>query len=171
MNLEIKYHLTDSQVVRDILQRIGARCEKMSDQTDYYFNLPQGNPAAKMKYRIEGSDRTLVYYTRPNFKEGEGAPCNFSFVHDPDGTLFDILKSALGIWAVVQKKREEWRKESFIFHLDDVQEVGPVFEVEYVSQDPEKDHAIFDAMLSRFIPYLGDVAPSSNSDLVTAKNF
>lgn len=166
MNLEIKYYCNDFAPLREVLSGIGVHCEGVFEQEDYYFNLPDNNPEAKLKYRIEGDNRTLIFYTRPSFKNGESSECEFKFVQDREGILFEMMKEALGVKAVVRKKREAWRNGPAIFHLDQVETVGSIFEIEYETEDPKKDENIFQKLLERCRPFLGVVAISSNADLV-----
>ncbi len=170
MNLEIKYHCHDFTPIREVLLKLGATCEGTFDQRDYYFNLPVSHNGERLKYRNEGDTRTLVFYTRPDFKQGESAQCQFKFIEDASGKLFDILKEALGVGSIVQKRREAWRNGPIMFHLDQVETVGRLFEIEYPTENPKSDEAAFQETLHHFIPFLGVVATSSNADLVNSQN-
>lgn len=167
MNLETKYHCSDFESLRAVLQKIGAVSEGIKEQTDYYFNVPKHNPSARMKYRQDGATNTLVYYTRPDFFENKSAQCDFKLFDDAAGALLPLLQEALGVNAVVKKKREQWRKGPAIFHLDEVEGLGKLFEIEYETENPKDDEKTFQELLALFLPFLGTVAHKSNGDMLS----
>ncbi len=64
-NLELKHFCSDFPKVREVLKKLGAKKEVTKNQTDYFFDIT--NQKARLKLRIEGNRRFLVYYERPDF--------------------------------------------------------------------------------------------------------
>jgi adenylate cyclase class IV len=64
--------------------------------------------------------------------------------------------------------REVWRKGLTVFHLDDVKEVGKVFEIELQKKGTvsKKDKLTFSSYQKKFKPYVGKVITGSNIDVV-----
>ena len=57
------------------------------------------------------------------------------YKHNPDASLKNILKTALGIKIVVEKKRRIWLIDNVKFHFDEVKELGTFLEVEAIDID------------------------------------
>jgi adenylate cyclase class IV len=88
-----------------------------------------------------------------------------------DSHLLPFLQRALGVKAIVEKKREVWRKSNTVFHLDAVKDVGGIFEIELQKHGKitAKDHVIFRTYQRKLLPFLGKVIKGSNVDLVKRK--
>ena len=82
----------------------------------------------------------------------------------------DLLEAALGIRAVVRKRRELWRKDNVIFNLDDVQGVGRILEVEAQAKAGRDVDQQVNQYRRLFEPHLGDDIVGSNEDLVATGN-
>ena len=67
----------------------------------------------------------------------------------------EILQAILPVHVVVQKNREEWNHRNAIFHLDTVEEIGQVFEIEFVLGD-DGDNPEIDRYEQEFGPGSGD---------------
>ena len=99
---------------------------------DFYYHLPEaGNETGtrRLKLRIEpGQDQLIYYYDR----QEQGARTSNFQLWDvvASSPIREVLDAALGVKTVVRKQRELWRRENVVFHLDTVEGVGPVFEVE-----------------------------------------
>ena len=80
------------------------------------------------------------------------------------GSNLPPLKSEL----IVEKKREVWRKENTVFHLDTVKEVGGIFEIELQKESniTKTDRELFASYQNALKPYLSKVIKGSNIDLV-----
>lgn len=168
-NLELKHHCSDFDKVRKILKSFGAKKEIVKNQKDYFFELSKkkiGNP--RLKLRIENKKETLVYYDRPDFKKGKEATAKIKLYEVKDEELLPFLKESLGVKAIVEKKREVWRKDNTVFHLDEVKGVGKIFEVELqkFGKIIQKDIDMFKKYQKELLPYLGKVVRGSNVDLV-----
>ncbi len=169
VNLELKCYCPDFSKVRNVLKQIGAKKEIVKNQKDYFFELPASKKnSPRLKLRIEGKDKTLVYYERPDFTKNKGAVADIKLYDVNDNDLFPFLEKVLGVKAIVEKKREVWRKENTVFHLDTVKKVGKIFEIELQKKDKinEKDRAIFESYKQKLEPFLGKIIKGSNVDLV-----
>ncbi len=168
-NLELKHFCSDFHEVRKVLKTMGAKKEVVKNQKDYFFELPKrkiGNP--RLKLRIEGKKETLIYYDRPDFKKGKETNAKIKLYEVKDKELLPFLKESLGVKAIVEKKREVWRKDNTVFHLDDVKGAGKIFEVELqkFGKINQKDIDLFKEYQTQLLPYLGQVVRGSNVDLV-----
>ena len=80
----------------------------------------------------------------------------------------EILQAILPVHVVVQKNREEWNYRNAIFHLDTVEEIGQVFEIEFVLAD-DGDNPGCEFYEQEFGAFLGKVIDGSNEDVLAAK--
>ena len=170
-NLELKHYCPDFKKVRKILKEIGAKKEIIKNQKDYFFKLPDINKekSPRIKLRIEGTKQTLVYYQRPSFVKGKDTASTVKLYDVKDKQLLPFLTASLGVKAIVDKKREVWRKTNTVFHLDNVKGVGGIFEIELQkkgSKVTETDKKIFKSYQDKLLPFLGPVIKGSNVDLV-----
>lgn len=169
-NLELKHFCKDFKKIRIVLRQIGARKETIRNQKDYYFDLSvlKSKNLARLKLRIEKDKQTLCYYERPNFSKARETKAEVSLYDVKDKDLLNFLEKSLGVLGVVEKKREIWRKDNTVFHLDKVKKVGNVFEVELQKRGKitENDEKIFKSYQNRLSPFLGKVIKGSNIDLV-----
>jgi len=168
-NLELKHYCDDFPAIRNILKDLGAAKEAEKDQVDYFFDLPERKQAqkARLKLRVEGERMTLVYYERPDFANNTDTEADIRLL-PADETMKSFLELSLGVTGVVAKRREMWRKDHTVFHLDEVADVGQIFEIE-LQKDGEitdEDRTFFTYYQSTISPYLGDVITGSNIDLV-----
>lgn len=72
----------------------------------------------------------LVYYQRPEFSDNKSTTANVILYAVDDKQLLPFLREVLGVQAVVEKNREIWRKNNIVFHLDQVKNIGKIFEIE-----------------------------------------
>lgn len=172
-NLELKHRCSDFREVRKVLAKLGAIKDVTKKQKDYFFNLPAEKKKQKgrMKLRVESDRMYVVYYERPGFVEGKDAISDYSILDATKMTL-DFLTTSLGVSAVVDKKREVWRLDNTVFHLDTVNNVGGIFEIELQKKGKlvKSDRAKFLDYKTALLPYLGKVIKGSNSDLVQRAN-
>lgn len=170
-NLELKHYCKDFKSVRSVLRKIGAKKETIKKQKDYFFNLPsyKERGKARFKLRVESGEQILVYYERPFFKKGKDTKSEIMLYKVQDKALLDFLKDSLGCKAIVEKKREVWRKGFTVFHLDTVKGVGGIFEIELQKKGGDispKDKEIFKSYQDKLLPLLGRLIKGSNLDLV-----
>jgi len=170
INLELKYFCSDFRPVRALLREIGARKIHAVQQKDYFFNLPnrKSSHPRRLKLREENGRHMLVYYERPNFSARLSTKADVKVLTVLDSGLREFLSTAFGVKAVVEKKRELWRKGHTVFHLDTVKNVGKVFEIE-VWTNPKTlsdDKVDFAKYRRQFLPYLGAIIRGSNANIV-----
>lgn len=169
-NLELKYFCEDFSKIRNVLKEIGAKKEIVKNQKDYFFNLPiaKNKISPRLKLRIENKNQELIYYKRPNFIKGKNTLAKIELYNVKDKYLLDFLIKTLGVKAIVEKKREIWRKDNTVFFIDKVKNVGDIFEVEMQKHSvmTQKDKELFEFYKDRLIPFLGKIIKGSNVDLV-----
>lgn len=172
INLELKHYCSNFAKVREILKEIGAKKEIVKRQKDYFFELPiqKDKNSPRLKLRIENKKQTLVYYERPDFVE-KGVAAEIKLYDVKDSELLPFLKTVLGVKAIVEKKREVWRKLNTVFHIDMVKTIGGVFEIELQKKGKISalDRKQFQAYQEKLLPYLGKIIRGSNVDLVSSK--
>ena len=172
-NLELKHYCTDFKKVRGVLEEFGAEKEIVKKQKDYFFELPvaQNKNSPRLKLRVEGKKKTLVYYERPDFVKAKDTASQVKLYEVKDEQLQGLLTAALGVKAIVEKKREVWRKGNTVFHIDTIKNIGNIFEIELRKNGviTEKDKTIFKSYQEKLLPFLGDVIKGSNVDLVLDK--
>jgi len=172
-NLELKHYCADFKKIRKFLKKIGASKEIVKTQKDYFYNLPKTkeNNSGRLKLRIEGDKFFLVYYERPDFVKAKETTSQVKLLTVKDDELLPFLNEVLGVKAVVDKKREVWRKNNTVFHLDNVKGVGDIVEIELQKKGEinNEDKKIFTYYQSELLPFLGEVIKGSNIDLVLDK--
>jgi adenylate cyclase class IV len=172
LNLELKYFCKDFTPIRRALRELGAKKAFIKSQKDYFLNLPEDKkmPArARLKLRVEDKKQRLVFYRRPNFSAKGGTHSDVLLLPIKDKNLLDFLSKALGVRAIVEKKRELWKKDNTVFHLDTLKGVGRIFEIEVwpSSTTIKKDRAKFNYYCKKLLPFLDKIVKGSNEDLVS----
>lgn len=170
INLELKHFCEDFAPVRKVLQDLKAQREETVSQMDFFFYLPErdGDIQPRLKLRVENNTQTLIYYSRADFVEGKSTPADVKLYDVRDTDFLPFLKEVLGIKAVVEKVRERWRRGNIVFNLDQVKDVGKIFEIEITTTEEKKnqDEKVFADLREKLIPYLGGIVKGSNVDLV-----
>lgn len=170
INLELKHFCSNFTPIRRILKKDGVRNLGIVFQKDYFFNLPSTNSPIKprLKLRIEKGKQELIFYKRGNFKKNIANPAQIYVYKVKDKELLNFLKETLGVRAIVEKKRERWRKDNIIFNLDKVNNIGSIFEIEIETtpKNRKKDEIVFDQYRKKFQKYLGKTVKGSNVDLL-----
>ncbi len=173
-NLELKHFCKDFGPVRKVLKNLGAKKEIVKTQKDYFFHISPENKGVepRLKLRIEKTGQTLVYYERPGFVKGKETAADIKLYEVKDKTLLPFLQRSLGVKAIVEKKREVWRKDHTVFHLDTVKGVGNIFEVELqrLGKITQADKKLFQEYQTTLTPVIGAVITGSNVDLVKKYN-
>lgn len=153
-----------------MLKQIGAKKEIVKKQKDYFFNLPTNSNLARLKLRVEGKKQTLVYYERPDFVKGKATTADVKLYEVRDSQLLGFLTKVLGVKAIVEKKREVWRKSNTVFNIDNVKDVGGIFEIELQKKGKitALDKKQFRNYQDKLLSYLGNLIKGSNVDLVSS---
>lgn len=172
-NIELKYYCPDFKKIRIILNKINAKKDTIKKQTDYFFDISNksNKSFARLKLRVEKNSNTLIYYERPDFIANKTTSSLVKLYKINDKDIIPFLKTFIPIKAVVRKRREVWKKDNIVFHLDNIKDIGKVFEIELQKNDKitQNDKQIFKNYQSLFMPYLGRIIKKSNIDLIVGK--
>lgn len=125
LNVEIKARCADPAFIRHYLLDHKADFKGTDEQTDSYFNVPNG----RLKLREGNIENNLIFYERAN--QAGPKQSHFKLVKVEDATgLKAALTASIGIKVVVRKKREIWYIGNVKFHLDEVPGLGSFVEIE-----------------------------------------
>ncbi len=172
LNIELKCYCNDFKSIRSTLKSLGVRRMIIKKQVDYFFNLPKGK-ARKfqpyLKLRKENRKQILVFYERPLLASSAKPSSRVFLLPIKNPNILSVLSQALGINTIVKKRRELWQKGNTVFHLDAVEGVGNIFEIEVWSTPRalRKDRLKFRQYKSELMPHLGKVIKTSNKDLAS----
>lgn len=169
LNREIKAYCPDFAPVRAILRERSADLVEIKEQVDYYYYLPPSavtRGTRRLKLRVEPAASELIYYVEGQEDGARTSRFQIASVEDP--AMAGVLEAALGVRAVVSKRRELWRKDNVIFNLDTVESVGQILEVEVQRRLGCDIDFQVDEYRSLLGPYLGGYITGSNEDLVAA---
>lgn len=125
LNVEIKAKSNNPTFVREYLLSHNAEFKGTDNQTDTYFNVPNG----RLKLREGNIENSLIYYERTN--QAGPKQSHFQLVKVEDATgLKEALIKANGLKVVVEKKREIYYIQNVKFHIDEVPGLGSFVEIE-----------------------------------------
>lgn len=130
LNIEFKAKSTNNEAAEKILLHHNPVFIGEDHQIDTYFNVPNG----RMKLREGNIENALIHYEREN-TAGSKSSQVLLYQHQPSKDLKAVLSKALGIKAVVDKKRKIYFIDNVKFHFDTVQELGTFIEVEAIDKD------------------------------------
>ena len=168
LNRETKAYCPDFTPVRQLLSDLGATFGEVKEQVDFFYYLPpigDGEETRRLRLRVEkGEEHLLYFYDRQDANLGISS---FQLLKLNDPQIKSLLDVALGVRLVVRKQREIWRKENVVFHLDKVEGLGQIFEIEAVSEDGRDINQQVEDYQRRFDPYLGSYIAGSNEDLLS----
>lgn len=133
-NIEIKAKSDNQDEIRNILKSKNAMFKGIDHQIDTYFNVNHG----RLKLREGTIENHLIHYHREN-KEGPKQSEITLFTSDPESSLKDILRKALGILVIVDKKREIYFIDNVKFHIDVVKDLGTFVEIEAIDKDGSRN--------------------------------
>jgi adenylate cyclase, class 2 len=125
LNVEIKARCSNPSFIRDYLLKNNADYKGTDEQTDTYFNVPNG----RLKLREGNIENNLIYYERSNEAGPKESHFHLVKTDDPDG-LKNALAKSIGIKVVVKKKREIYYAGNVKFHIDEVPGLGSFVEIE-----------------------------------------
>ena len=130
LNIEFKAKSTDIIAAENILLLHNPIFIGEDHQIDTYFNVANG----RMKLREGNIENALIHYEREDTAASKSSQV-LLYQHQPDENLKAILTKALGVKAVVDKKRKIYFIENVKFHFDTVQNLGTFIEVEAIDKD------------------------------------
>lgn len=167
INIEIKARTTRAAFIRQYLLNHEAELHGTDEQTDTYFNVAGG----RLKLREGNIENNLIYYQR--IESAGIKQSNVELVKAEDGPgLRNVLTKALGVKAVVKKKREIYYILNVKFHLDTLEGLGSFVEIEASNRfediPAEKLRQQCEAYMKEFGVGEDDLVNMSYSDMVLA---
>ena len=134
-------------------------------QQDMYFRVPKG----RLKLReTEGESAELIYYERTETTAERWSRFTREQVGEP-GELRRILTEALGVLAVVRKRRELYLLNDARIHIDTVEDLGTFVEFEVTTGEAPASVATMKRLRSAFAIGDDSIVKVSYSDLILAK--
>jgi predicted adenylyl cyclase CyaB len=130
INYEFKAKVDNSSELEATLANHSPLFTGEDHQVDTYFNVPYG----RLKLREGNIENALIHYERIN-SAGAKQSNVLLYQHQSDPSLKQILIAALGVKAIVDKKRKIYFIGNVKFHFDTVQELGTFVEVEAIDKD------------------------------------
>jgi adenylate cyclase class IV len=161
-----KYHCADLTAIRERLRRMQACYVITKQQTDYIYRIydeATRTSAKRVKIRIEDEQEcSLFIYVRSD-QERDIA---YEYYANVDRQLIPIFNAIYGEAVRIHKEREVWRLDEFEYHLDTVDGIGTIFEIENLL--PEQSRAIEPGYdnLAYFRDVLLTKIEGSNEDLI-----
>ena len=162
-NLEFKTRLADPKEALARARELGAELWGDLRQTDTYFNVPSG----RLKLReTAGLQAELIHYERD--EDGADRTSDYEIARTPEpASLLDVLTRALGVIAVVRKRRTLVTLDTARIHLDNVEQLGSFLEIEViVGEDEAAAKARFDSLVEGLGYKLRDGIRASYLDLI-----
>lgn len=164
-NIELKARIADLAAARSVAQRLATEYVGVLRQVDTYFHCHHG----RLKLReTDGGLAQLVGYARPDQPEAKGSDYQLVAVSDP-AALKQTLTAALGVWRVVEKRREVYLVDNVRIHLDEVVDLGTFVEFEAVlgtDIDDAHGQAQVADLMREFGVEVDDLISGSYSDLI-----
>lgn len=125
LNIEIKAKTPYAAAIREYLHDQQAIYKGLDEQTDTYFNVPNG----RLKLREGNIENNLIFYERANQTGPKNSHFNLVKVEDAAG-LKEVLTKSVGVKVIVKKKREIYYIKNVKFHIDEVPGLGAFVEIE-----------------------------------------
>lgn len=164
-NLEFKARLDDPKALQAKARAIGFDLWGDLRQTDTYFDVTRG----RLKLReTAGFPAELVFYLRD--EGGDLRPSDYETSPIPNGeALRSMLTTALGVRAVVRKRRTLLLLDTTRMHLDNVDSLGWFLEFEVPVRDGDEAAAAerLEMLLRELSFTWEDCIRSSYADLIT----
>jgi len=146
LNIEIKARCTDLAAIRSILQQHNAEFVGEDHQIDTYFDVAEG----RLKLREGTIEQSLIHYHRPD-QAGPKPSTVTRYEPEAPAELKGVLEEALGVWVVVDKRREIYFIDNVKFHLDRVKGLGTFVEIEAIGQDQSVDPETLHGQCRRYV--------------------
>jgi predicted adenylyl cyclase CyaB len=127
--VEIKARCMQQAKIRSLLKERPARFLGEDHQVDTYFRVPQG----RLKLREGTIEQTLIYYDRADQQSAKAS--RVAVYEKPGAGLKVVLTQALGVLAVVDKRREIYFIDNVKVHLDRVEGLGTFVEIEAIDEE------------------------------------
>ncbi|MEN0048196.1 MAG: class IV adenylate cyclase [Bacteroidota bacterium] len=168
INIEIKASCTNPKRIKELLVAKNADFKGVDHQIDTYYKSPKG----RLKLRAGTIENTLIHYERDD-QAGPKQSNVVLFKNEANSSLGEVLRKALEILAVVDKKRAIYFIDNVKFHVDEVEDLGSFVEIEAIDSDGSLGIEHLQMQCRRYMDYLGienqDLIEQSYSDLLLKK--
>ena len=166
LNFEFKARLRDATQVRAKLKRRRARFLGTDHQVDTYFRVPSG----RLKVRQGRIENSLIFYQRTDTAQARRSSVELVLLPRRN-SVCAILSRALGVLAVVDKRREIYFVGNVKIHLDRVRGLGTFVEVEAMTRTGDLSKVRAQAVKFQKLLAISpaDIVPLSYSDLILEK--
>ena len=148
-NVEVKTRLNDISQARQIAASLASEFVGTLAQVDTYFLCGHG----RLKLReTEGQPSHLIWYVREDRAMARASDYCMVPVADSE-SIKHALSSALGVRAVVAKRRDLYLWRNVRIHLDEVDRIGQFLELEAVlvdNVDTHQGHQQVEFLLGQF---------------------
>jgi adenylate cyclase class 2 len=129
INYEFKARLKNERRIRAALKALRARFVGVDHQVDTYFRVQRG----RLKVREGRFENALIFYQRANLRRARESRVRMLELL-PRSPMKEIFARALGVLAVVDKRREIYFAGNVKVQLDRVRGLGRFVEVEAISR-------------------------------------
>lgn len=129
LNVEFKAATDRLEELEQILLSEFPRYIGEDHQVDTYFKVEKG----RLKLREGNIENALIHYDRQNIA-GSKSSHILLYKHKANSSLKKILTRAIGIKAIVDKKRKIYFIDNVKFHFDTVVGLGTFVEVEAIDE-------------------------------------
>ena len=165
-NVEIKARARDFEAQRQRAEALASGSAGHLVQEDTFFNVPAGR--LKLRKLGDGSAE-LIQYDRDDSPGPKKSRYLLFRTTDP-ARLKEVLAKALGIQAVVRKRRTVYFFGKTRIHLDEVEGLGSFIELEVVlgpGQDTRHGSALAEDLMSKLEIGKEDLVEGAYVDLIT----
>jgi predicted adenylyl cyclase CyaB len=133
INFEWKACARDFDRQRQLAEAVTGSPALLLEQEDTFFRVPRGRLKLRQLAEAQGE---LIYYDRPDRAGPKISVYSLVPTDQPDA-LRELLTQALGVRAVVRKRRRLYQRGPVRIHLDEVEGLGTFVEVEVVIRPGE----------------------------------
>ena len=164
-NIEIKARSIDVDSQEHIASRLADSAPVLIEQEDTFFHVPRGR--LKLRQFGDGTGE-LIEYDRPDSPEAKQSTYIRSPANEPH-SLKAALAAALGVRAVVKKRRMLFLTDQARIHLDEVEGLGWFIELEIVlrpDQSETEGQVIADRLMSELGVESSDLVAGAYVDLL-----
>lgn len=146
INIEMKAKSQNIKMIRSFLLENFTEHKGTDHQVDTYFDCPHG----RLKLREGNIKNSLIFYQREDHQGPKQSDVN---LYHPNKMkdIKSLLINALGVKAIVDKKREIFFIDNVKFHLDEVKELGEFVEIEAIDFEGHEDVQTLQAQCHEYI--------------------
>uniref|UniRef100_A0A3P8Y2S3 CYTH domain-containing protein n=2 Tax=Esox lucius TaxID=8010 RepID=A0A3P8Y2S3_ESOLU len=130
-NVEIKAKVSNASQLADRVSQLSQSEGTVIHQQDTFFNCSVGR--LKLRNLMDGNGQ-LIFYERPDCGGPKLSKYSISNTQDPEG-LRAVLADALGVKGEVKKERRLFLVGQTRIHLDTVEGLGHLMELEVVMKE------------------------------------